>query len=38
MVVSQFVMQKMTPTATGATPAQQKMMQFMPLMFWLHVL
>ena len=33
MVVSQFVMQKMTPTTTGGDPSQQKMMQFMPLMF-----
>ncbi len=38
MIGSGFVMQKMTPTATGGDPAQQKMMQFMPLMmgffFW----
>ena len=33
MVASQFVMQKMTPTTTGGDPSQQKMMQFMPLMF-----
>jgi len=33
MVVSQFVMQKMTPTTTGGDPNQQKMMQFMPLIF-----
>jgi len=33
MVVSQFVMQKMTPTTTGGDPSQQKMMQFMPLIF-----
>src|SRR5580658_1064648 len=33
MVVSQFVMQKMTPTTAGGDPSQQKMMQFMPLMF-----
>jgi YidC/Oxa1 family membrane protein insertase len=33
MVVSQFVMQKMTPTAAGGDPSQQKMMQFMPLIF-----
>jgi YidC/Oxa1 family membrane protein insertase len=33
MVVSQFVMQKMTPTPTGGDPSQQKMMQFMPLIF-----
>lgn len=32
MVVSQFVMQKMTPT-TSADPMQQKMMMFMPLVF-----
>lgn len=32
MIVSQFVMQKMTPTA-GTDPAQQKMMLFMPLVF-----
>jgi YidC/Oxa1 family membrane protein insertase len=32
MIASQFVMQKMTPTA-GADPAQQKMMMFMPLVF-----
>lgn len=32
MIASQFVMQKMTPTA-GADPAQQKMMLFMPLLF-----
>jgi YidC/Oxa1 family membrane protein insertase len=33
MVASQFVMQKMTPTPTGGDPSQQKMMQFMPLIF-----
>ena len=33
MVISQFVMQKMTPTTTGGDPSQQKMMQFMPLIF-----
>jgi YidC/Oxa1 family membrane protein insertase len=33
MVASQFIMQKMTPTTTGGDPSQQKMMQFMPLMF-----
>ena len=33
MVASQFVMQKMTPTTTGGDPNQQKMMQFMPLIF-----
>src|ERR1017187_1880326 len=32
MIVSQFVMQKMTPQATG-DPNQQKMMMFMPLIF-----
>ena len=32
MVISQFVMQKMTP-ATSADPTQQKMMLFMPLVF-----
>ena len=32
MIASQFVMQKMTPTA-GTDPAQQKMMMFMPLLF-----
>lgn len=32
MVVTQFVLQKMTP-ATTADPAQQKMMMFMPLLF-----
>jgi YidC/Oxa1 family membrane protein insertase len=32
MVISQFVMQKMTPNP-GVDPAQAKMMQFMPLMF-----
>ena len=32
MIVSQFVMQKMTPQPTG-DPSQQKMMQFMPLIF-----
>jgi YidC/Oxa1 family membrane protein insertase len=38
MIASGFIMQKMTPTAAGGDPAQQKMMQFMPLMmgffFW----
>ncbi len=38
MIASGFVMQKMTPMAAGGDPAQQKMMQFMPLMmgffFW----
>lgn len=33
MVVSQFIMQKMTPTTTGGDPNQQRMMQFMPLIF-----
>jgi YidC/Oxa1 family membrane protein insertase len=32
MVISQFVMQKMTPT-TGGDPNQQRMMMLMPLMF-----
>lgn len=32
MVISQFIMQKMTPNP-AADPAQAKMMQFMPLMF-----
>ncbi len=32
MVISQFVMQQMTPTP-GVDPAQAKMMKFMPLMF-----
>jgi YidC/Oxa1 family membrane protein insertase len=32
MIASQFVMQKMTPTA-GADPTQAKMMLFMPLLF-----
>jgi YidC/Oxa1 family membrane protein insertase len=32
MVVSQFLMQQMTPTP-GVDPAQAKMMRFMPLMF-----
>jgi YidC/Oxa1 family membrane protein insertase len=38
MITSGFIMQKMTPAAAGGDPAQQKMMQFMPLMmgffFW----
>jgi len=33
MIVSQFAMQKMTPTTTGGDPNQQRMMQFMPLIF-----
>ncbi len=32
MVITQFILQKMTPNTT-ADPAQQKMMLFMPLMF-----
>ncbi len=32
MIISQFVMQKMTP-ATTSDPAQQRMMLFMPLLF-----
>ena len=32
MIVTQFVMQKMTPTNTGGDPAQQKVMMLMPLM------
>ena len=38
MVASSFLMQKMTPMAAGGDPSQQKVMQFMPLMwgffFW----
>jgi YidC/Oxa1 family membrane protein insertase len=38
MVASSFLMQKMTPMAAGGDPSQQKIMQFMPLMwgffFW----
>jgi YidC/Oxa1 family membrane protein insertase len=33
MIASQFIMQKMTPQATGGDPSQQKMMMFMPLIF-----
>jgi YidC/Oxa1 family membrane protein insertase len=33
MIISQFVQQKMTPTQPGADPSQQKVMQFMPIMF-----
>ena len=33
MIVTQFIMQKMTPMAPGMDPQQAKMMQFMPLMF-----
>ncbi len=33
MVVSSYALQKMTPTPTGGDPTQQKMMQFMPLMY-----
>jgi len=32
LVITQFAMQRMTPTP-GVDPAQQKMMMFMPLMF-----
>jgi len=32
MIASQFLMQKMTPQATG-DPNQQRMMMFMPLIF-----
>ena len=32
MIVSSYLMQRMTPMA-GGDPAQQKMMQFMPLMY-----
>jgi YidC/Oxa1 family membrane protein insertase len=33
MIASSFLMQKMTPMSAGVDPAQQKMMQFMPLMY-----
>ena len=33
MIISQFIMQKMTPTTPGADPSQQKMMMIMPLAF-----
>jgi YidC/Oxa1 family membrane protein insertase len=33
MIASSFLMQKMTPIGAGVDPAQQKMMQFMPLMY-----
>ncbi len=33
MIVSQFIMQKMTPMTPGTDPAQQKVMQFMPVIF-----
>jgi YidC/Oxa1 family membrane protein insertase len=33
MIVSQFVQQKMTPAQPGGDPSQQKIMQFMPIMF-----
>ena len=33
MIASQFLMQKMTPQATGGDPNQQKMMMMMPLIF-----
>ena len=32
MIGTQFLLQRMTPATPGADPAQQKMMQFMPLM------
>ena len=32
LVITQFAMQRMTPTP-GVDPSQQKMMMFMPLMF-----
>jgi YidC/Oxa1 family membrane protein insertase len=32
-IVTQFIMQKMTPVQPGADPQQQKIMQLMPLMF-----
>jgi YidC/Oxa1 family membrane protein insertase len=35
MSVSMYAMQKMTPTATGADPAQQRMMAIMPFMMGL---
>ncbi len=38
LVITGFLLQKMTPAPAGGDPAQQKMMQFMPLMwgffFW----
>jgi YidC/Oxa1 family membrane protein insertase len=33
MIVTSVVLQKMTPTPAGGDPSQQKMMQFMPLMY-----
>ena len=33
MVVTSFVLQRMTPVPAGGDPSQQKMMQFMPLMY-----
>ena len=33
MVITQFLLQRMTPPSPGMDPAQQKMMMFMPLMF-----
>jgi len=33
MIVTQFLMQKMTPTTAGTDPNQQRMMMFMPLIF-----
>jgi YidC/Oxa1 family membrane protein insertase len=33
MVVSSYALQKMTPTAAAGDPNQQRMMQFMPLMY-----
>jgi YidC/Oxa1 family membrane protein insertase len=33
MVVTSFGLQKMTPVPAGGDPSQQKMMQFMPLMY-----
>jgi len=33
MVVTSFALQKMTPVPAGGDPSQQKMMQFMPLMY-----
>lgn len=32
-IATQFVIQRMTPTQPGADPQQQRIMQFMPLMF-----
>ena len=33
MVVTSFMVQRMTPVPAGGDPSQQKMMQFMPLMY-----